>query len=76
VEALAILAVALAVAALAVAVVAARHLRRRTKWLEMAVTEATDRITPLLEELEQEAAVTAAEVEHLTSGGAPDRHDH
>jgi hypothetical protein len=65
-EALAVLAVALAFAARAAAVVAARHLGRVSRGLQMAVTEAGDRIIPLIEELEAEAAVTATEVEHLS----------
>jgi hypothetical protein len=69
VEVFVVLTLALALAALATAAVAARHLGRTARRLNAAVTEAADRIVPLVEELEAEAAVTAVEVEHLSARG-------
>jgi hypothetical protein len=60
-----VLAVALAALSTGVAVVAAVHLFRRMKRLTRAVEQAGARLTPLVEELQSEAAVTALEVEAL-----------
>lgn len=69
-----VLAVTLALVATGVTVVTAWHLGRRAKRLAEAVNTANARLTPLLEELQAEAAVTSLETEQLqrrqTRGGA------
>jgi hypothetical protein len=67
VEPFIVLVVAVAVTALGLVVVAARPLFHTARRLQQAVNDAVERIRPLADELQAEAEVTAAELEHLAS---------
>lgn len=63
-----VLALALAVAAVGGVVVAVLQLLRASRGLRAGVERATERLGPLTQELSDEAAVTAVEVEALQDG--------
>jgi hypothetical protein len=58
-----VLAVVLAVVVTAVSAVVARALWRTVRGLQRALAATTERLRPLIEELQAEAAVTTTEVE-------------